>query len=104
MKTHDHPGVYVPPPLIYAAFFGLAALIQKILPLNSSFLDNPAAHSAGWILIALNFILALSALSKFARTKNTLVTIKPARSLQTNGIFTIPRYMGFLVIVNIPFV
>lgn len=43
----------------------------------------------------------MPALIKFFQTKNTLITIKPARSLQTAGIYSIsrnPMYLSLLVL------
>jgi protein-S-isoprenylcysteine O-methyltransferase Ste14 len=46
-------------------------------------------------------LFILPALIKFAQSKNTLVTIKPANSLQTRGIYSVtrnPMYMGLLIL------
>jgi protein-S-isoprenylcysteine O-methyltransferase Ste14 len=56
-------------------------------------------YIAGWLFILIYLIAALPAIIKFMMTKNTLITIKPANSLQTNGIYSItrnPMYLGLL--------
>ena len=99
--TKDHPGVYLPPPLIYAAIFLISVFLQKRLPLDHAFFNTTVARLTGYFLVALNFLLALPALTKFFLSKNTLVTVKPARSLQTNGIYSMtrnPMYLGLVVL------
>jgi protein-S-isoprenylcysteine O-methyltransferase Ste14 len=52
------------------------------------------------VLIVIGFIFNLPALLQFAKTKNTLVTVKPANSLQTSGIYTVsrnPMYVSLLL-------
>ena len=95
----DHPGVYVPPPLLYALIFFLSILIQRFLPVFSTLFNNIIIYILGWFFIAMNFIFILPALFKFFQTKNTLILIKPANSLQTNGIYSVtrnPMYLGLL--------
>jgi len=99
----DNPGIFIPPPLIYAAIFFLSILMQKIIPINDSFFYSKNAEIAGIILIAIALIFLLPALIKFAQTKNTLVTIKPATSLQTKGIYALtrnPMYLGLLILYS----
>jgi protein-S-isoprenylcysteine O-methyltransferase Ste14 len=53
------------------------------------------------VLIAIALLFLLPALIKFAQTRNTLVTIKPANSLQTKGIYSLtrnPMYTGLLIL------
>ena len=103
MKTKNHPGVYVPPPLIYVAFFFLSLALQKWRPINGELLDTKTAHIIGWMFIALYLIAFISSLHRFIRSKNTLVTIKPATSLQTNGIYGFtrnPMYLSLLLLYS----
>jgi protein-S-isoprenylcysteine O-methyltransferase Ste14 len=99
----DNPHVYVPPPLIYAVIFFLSLLMQRIVPIDNSFFYSKNAEIAGIILIAIALLFLLPALIRFAQTKNTLVTIKPANSLQTKGIYSLtrnPMYMGLLILYS----
>lgn len=100
-RSTDNPGVYVPPPLIYAAFFLLSILIQKFLPLDNHYFKTLPAHIVGLALLVMALAFLLPALIRFLKTKNTLITIKPAASLQSTGIYSIsrnPMYMGLAFI------
>ena len=99
MKTTNHPGVYVPPPLIYLAFFFFSILLQRLVPLDGAVLQTPAAHVAGWIMIGLPVVINVMAIRMFLVSKNTVVTIKPARSLQTTGIYAVTRNPMYLALV-----
>ena len=98
MKTKlDSPGVYLPPPLIYVLVFLLAGFIQKRIKINESFFRTRMAIGIGAIFIVIAMIFLATSLVKFFKTKNTVVLIKPASSLQTTGIYSIsrnPMYVG----------
>ncbi|MGV3527277.1 MAG: methyltransferase family protein [Flavisolibacter sp.] len=102
-----HPGVYIPPPLLYAAFFFAAILLEKFLPFSRHFFLTTPATVLGIIFIAASLLFNVPALRQFFQTKNTLVTIRPAHSLQTTGIYAIsrnPMYVSlFLLYVGLAF-
>lgn len=103
MKNQDHPGVHIPPPLIYAAFFVLGLFLEKMLPLSQSWFATTGAKITGWVLITIAAVISLLALTRFAMSKNTLITVKPARSLQTSGIYAYtrnPMYLGLIFIYS----
>ena len=100
--TKDSPGVYVPPPLVYAACFLLSFLLQGYFTIRSAFFfHSKAANVIGMIIIIFGLLLAIPALRQFFKTKNTIVLIKPANSLQTTGIYSRtrnPMYLSLLLI------
>lgn len=102
MKTKsDHPGVYVAPPLFYVAIFFISIFIQRQFPLSESLFRSKIGFVAGIIFVLTALTILLPALIKFFQTKNTLITIKPANSLQTSGIYSIsrnPMYLGLVVL------
>jgi protein-S-isoprenylcysteine O-methyltransferase Ste14 len=102
MKTKsDHPGVYLPPPVIYVAAFLLSIFIQKKFPLPNSLLESNFAIILGILFTTTGLNLILPAVIKFYKTKNTLIPNKPANSLQTAGIYAItrnPMYLGLLIL------
>jgi len=100
-EKKDHPGVYVAPPLFYVLTFLLSVLIQRYVPINRAFFQSTATGILAKIFIASALLLILPALLKFLLTRNTVITIKPANSLQTQGIYHIsrnPMYLGLLVL------
>jgi protein-S-isoprenylcysteine O-methyltransferase Ste14 len=99
-KTSKGPGVYFPPPLVYISIFIIAVLFQKKLPISNTVFQMQATKIAGtlFLLIALYFII--SGVRQFFRSKNTLILIKPATSLQKTGIYGIsrnPMYCGLAI-------
>ncbi|MBS1918678.1 MAG: isoprenylcysteine carboxylmethyltransferase family protein [Bacteroidetes bacterium] len=90
-NQRDNPGVILPPPMVYAVIFLISLLIQKLIPINPSFLHSKIAVAAAIVFIFLFLIFAAPALIQFFRTKNSVITFKPANSLQTTGIYSISR-------------
>jgi protein-S-isoprenylcysteine O-methyltransferase Ste14 len=103
MRTITHPGVYVPPPLLYAAFFFFSFLPQKLWPLKDDLLHTSGARVIAAILLAVWLLVAIAAVRRFVLTNNTLMTIRPATSLQTTGIYAFsrnPMYLSLLLLYS----
>ncbi|MBS1759386.1 MAG: isoprenylcysteine carboxylmethyltransferase family protein [Bacteroidetes bacterium] len=99
MTKQLNPGVRIPPPLIYVAIFLLSLLINRYWPLPGQWLKNSVCYAAGWICIGAGLTITIPALARFIRSKNTLMTIRPATSLQTAGIYSYtrnPMYLGLV--------
>lgn len=95
----DNAGVYLPPPILYVAVFFLSILIQRYFPLPMGPIGSSLGSYLSVVFILIGIMFALPALIAFFKTKNTLITIKPATSLQTKGIYNIsrnPMYVGLL--------
>ncbi len=93
----DHAGVYVPPPVIYVGFYFIAFFLQWILPINNSLMEKDATKFIGIIFFLVSIYLVLRGVKRFIQTGNTLVTMKPATSLQKEGIYKFtrnPMYFG----------
>lgn len=99
MKQKNHPGIYMPPPLIYISFFLLSFLMQRLLPLNYAALHLTLVRAIGVLLILIYLLFFTSALRRFIDSKNTLVTIRPASSLETSGIYSFSRNPMYLSLV-----
>ena len=91
-ENHDHPGVYIPPPLFYVACFFLAVFIQKIEPIDRSFFLSGLSKVIGATILLIGMFFHLPSIRQFFKTKNTLIPIKPANSLQTTGIYSISSF------------
>ncbi|UAY56308.1 methyltransferase family protein [Arachidicoccus terrestris] len=87
----DHPGVYIPPPLFYIAFFYFSIILEHDFPLGVEFLRKYTTQFIGWVLGLIGIGVGLMTLVQFIRSRNTIVTIKSAHSLQTKGVYAYSR-------------
>ena len=97
----DNPGVKIPPPLIYVLIFVVSVLIEKAVPISFASLRSTTFRYAGAVLILSGLLFMVPAVSQFIRSKNTLVPVRPANSLQTNGVYSVsrnPMYLGWLIL------
>lgn len=97
----DSPGVYIPPPLFYILVFLAAVFIQKKIPIDPAVSHLQITKIAGTLLLLTSLFFLITSFRKFFQSKNTLILIKPASSLQTNGIYNIsrnPMYVGLVFI------
>ena len=97
----DSPGVYIPPPLFYVLTFLAAVFIQKRLPIDASVFHLQVTKVVGILLLVTSLFFLITSFRKFFQSKNTLILIKPASSLQTDGIYNIsrnPMYVGLVFI------
>lgn len=100
-NKEDSPGVYIPPPLIYVLVFLGAIFIQKRISIDSSIFHLQITKIAGVLFLVISLLFLITSLRQFYISKNTLVLIKPASSLQFNGIYSItrnPMYVGLALI------
>ena len=95
------PGVYIPPPLFYVLIFIVGLILQNKIPIADALFQLRSIKVLGIIfLIIAAFFLARS-LRQFFQSKNTVILIKPASSLQKTGIYGIsrnPMYVGLAVV------
>jgi protein-S-isoprenylcysteine O-methyltransferase Ste14 len=97
----DSPRVYVPPPLFYILTFLLALFVQKKIWMDDSLFHLQITKGVGILFLVISLFFAVRSLRQFFLSKNTLILIKPASSLQTNGIYSIsrnPMYVGLLFV------
>ena len=101
VSTSKGPGVFIPPPLFYVLIFIAAVFIQKIIPITDKLFHLSATKVAGAILLIVALFFLVKSLRQFFLTKNTLILIKPASSLQTTGIYGMtrnPMYVGLAIV------
>ncbi len=97
----DSPRVYIPPPLFYVVIFLLARFIQKKVWIDDSLFHLPITKACGILCLIISLFFLVRSLRQFLQSKNTLILIKPASSLQQNGIYNIsrnPMYVGLLIV------
>jgi len=100
-NAKDSPRVYIPPPLFYVLTFLLALFVQKKVWIDDSLFHLQITKVAGILFIAISLFFSVRSLRQFFQSKNTIVLIKPASSLQINGIYSIsrnPMYVGLLCV------
>jgi protein-S-isoprenylcysteine O-methyltransferase Ste14 len=101
-NTKDNPGVYIPPPFFYAGIFLFSFLLQGYFTIRRAFFFHSLiANILGVTTIIAGLRFSIPALRQFIKSKNTVITIKPATSLQTGGIYSVtrnPMYLGLLLI------
>lgn len=95
------PGVYVPPPLLYVLTFVIAIVIQKKISLPDKLFHLIITKAAGVLFLIIAIFFLVKSLRQFFLTKNTVILIKPASSLQTSGIYGMtrnPMYVGLAIL------
>ncbi|MBO0935679.1 isoprenylcysteine carboxylmethyltransferase family protein [Fibrella sp. HMF5335] len=97
----DNPGVYVPPPLLYVLTFLVAVFIQKKVSINDVLFHHQWIKIIGVVLLIIASFFLVSSLRQFFNSKNTVITMKSATSLQTTGIYNFtrnPMYVGLAIV------
>lgn len=97
----DSPGVYIPPPLFYVFTFIIAIIIQRKFPIDNSLFQQQWLKISGIVFLVISLFFLVRSLRQFFKTKNTLILIKPATSLQTNGIYGLtrnPMYVSLAIV------
>ncbi len=99
-NSKDSPKVYIPPPIFYLATFLAGLFFQKMLPINNDFFFTIISKIIGSVFILIALCINAFAFTQFFKTKNTLITIRPANSLQISGIYSVsrnPMYIGLFL-------
>jgi len=98
----DNPGVFIPPPLFYALVFILSFFLQGTFTIKRAFFFHSLiANILGLLIILTGLMFAGPAIRQFFKTKNSIMPIKPASTLQTSGVYAIsrnPMYLGLVFI------
>lgn len=98
-SIQDHPVIYIPPPFFYLFFFAAGLIIQRWVPLNFEISTAFPAAVFGVIFFISAAVLGIGALRLFHESKNTVVTFRPATSLQKTGVYSKtrnPMYLGMV--------
>lgn len=91
-RKRDHAGIFFPPPLLYAIPFGAGMLLHRIVG-GDSFPAPllPSLRTAGFVIVALGLLLALTAEILFVRAGTSAIPIRPTRAIITRGPYRFTR-------------
>jgi protein-S-isoprenylcysteine O-methyltransferase Ste14 len=91
-ESRDRPGVIAPPPLIYAAFFGLGLLVRRWLRI-----DIPYAWPIGIALAAASVTIVIAGFVAMHRAGTNVDPYQPTTAIVTRGPYRWsrnPLYIG----------
>jgi protein-S-isoprenylcysteine O-methyltransferase Ste14 len=85
----DNPGVWIPPPLLYAAAIvgGFLLNRQWRLPIGT----GPLLVMIGGVLVIAWAVLAASSIRRFRRSRTSMITFRPATALVVSGPYRFTR-------------
>lgn len=92
----DNPGVIAPPPLIFAAFFGLGLAFDALIPLQTW--AGPIARASGGVLIAAGIVTGLFVVVQFRHAGTHLEPWKPTSALVTGGLYRLSRNPAYVAL------
>ncbi len=84
-RDQDRPEVIAFPPLIYLAFLLMGLAMDYVHPI--AVLPTTTQYIAGFAIIALGGVIAVSAILRFRRARTSLGTFAPASYLVTGCLF-----------------
>ena len=98
----DGPGVWFPPPFVYAGFAALAWWLDRRWPLRPPEALVPVLDAAGLVLIAAGVLLDYSSLLLFWRERTSALPFRPAKAFVARGGYRFtrnPMYLGLTLLV-----
>jgi protein-S-isoprenylcysteine O-methyltransferase Ste14 len=85
----DSPGVWFPPPLLYALAVLIGVLLDRRWPLPIA--ASPLTTLAGVIVVLGWMALALASIGRFRRSNTSIVPMRPAEALVLTGPYRYTR-------------
>lgn len=81
-----------------AAIFVVSITLQKRFAFNNYLFQNKITAFIGVFFLTIAFIFIVTSLYQFIRSKNSIITIRSATSLQKTGIYQITRNPMYLAL------
>jgi protein-S-isoprenylcysteine O-methyltransferase Ste14 len=111
MKTSDHAGVWVPPPLLFVSPLVAAAALESVVPRPIFAGGGMASMLGGLVVVAAAVALGLSSVASFRRMQTTILPAgRPTTSIVDRGAYAFTRnpmylamalaYLGLMVVLN----
>jgi protein-S-isoprenylcysteine O-methyltransferase Ste14 len=95
----DTPGVTLPPPIVYIAFYLVGLVLQFFLPLP--LLLTYPTRFIGWLIAFVSLILAVAGFRELLSARTTFRADRAASSLITTGVYRFtrnPLYLSLLLL------
>ena len=83
--------VLVPPPIVYAAFFGAGVLVDRLVPWSPAWMHTATASRIGWLVMALAVGLGIASAGWLHRRKTTVLPHGYPTHLVTDGPYAMSR-------------
>jgi protein-S-isoprenylcysteine O-methyltransferase Ste14 len=97
----DHPGVIVPPPLIFVAFLGVGLAVDFFAFRVASGLPAGGRYAAAVALAVVALLLGFGALFRFRRAGTNPEPWRPTTAIVTSGVYRFtrnPMYLGMVLL------
>lgn len=91
VKGQASPFILLPPPILYAACFGLGMLLHRLLPWSPGWMHGRPAHWIGWLLLGAAVVLAVSSAGLLWLRRTTIIPHGQPSRLITEGPFALSR-------------
>ncbi len=95
-RDQDRPEVIAIPPLIYLAFLLMGLAMDYVRPV--AVLPASVQYIAGFAIIALSGVIAISAVLQFQRARTSFSAFEPATHLVTGGPYRLSRNPGYVAL------
>src|SRR5581483_12025916 len=95
----DHAGVRIPPPLIYAAGFGIGLLLQWSL--SAPAIPVLGSRVAGLLCMVLWLVLLVPSISLFRRAQTNIVPSRPTTRLIVSGPYRFTRNPMYVSLISL---
>jgi len=81
----------IPPPILYAAFFGVGLALDRLAPWSPSWMQGGLAHWIGSLCLLASAIFGVASLGLFGLRRTTVIPQGHPARLVTEGPFAISR-------------
>jgi protein-S-isoprenylcysteine O-methyltransferase Ste14 len=99
-ERSDSPGVWFPPPLLYALAVLIGVLLDRLWPLPIA--AGPQTTILGALFVVGWMAIAFFSIGRFRRSKTSIVPIRPAEALVLSGPYRYTRNPMYVSLALLP--
>lgn len=81
----------LPPPVLYAACFGVGLLADRLLPWSPAWMHGAPVRWLGWLIVLAATVLGLSSAGLFLLRRTTVIPHRRPSRLVTDGPYALSR-------------